>query len=114
VFQVVPQLVATKHLSFVTVTASISVGKGVTKALAFITGELTKKVQEREFGSQREFDSFLCELDGTENKTHFGANTLLALSLAYGKAVAKSRSQEFLNTFVLSFLFQMKCHYQCR
>ncbi len=80
-------------------------GKGITKALAFITGELTKKVQEREFGSQREFDAFLCELDGTENKTHFGANTLLALSLAYGKAVAKSRSQEFFEYIRAEFSF---------
>lgn len=80
-------------------------GKGVTKALAYIRGEIAEKIKDRTFTSQREFDSFLCELDGTPNKTHLGANTLLALSLAYGKAVAKSRAQEFFEYIRKEFSF---------
>src|SRR3989338_5117282 len=33
----------------------------------------------------------MCALDGTPNKSHFGANALLGVSLAAAKALAKSR-----------------------
>lgn len=69
-------------------------GKGVTKAVAFIHHELSEKIIDKDFTSQREFDTYLCELDGTKNKSSYGANSLLALSLAFAKAVAKSRNLE--------------------
>jgi enolase len=70
-------------------------GKGVHTALAYINNELAPRLYESDFTSQRNFDAYICELDGTKNKSHFGANTLLALSLAFGKAVAKKNNQEF-------------------
>ena len=70
-------------------------GKGVTRAIDYIAHEIKQKISEREFFTQRDFDSFLCELDGTQNKSHYGANTILALSLAFGKACARSRNVEF-------------------
>lgn len=70
-------------------------GKGVSKAIEYVLGELKNAIVDKEFSSQGEFDALLCSLDGTKNKSRLGANTLLALSLAYGKAVSKSRKQEF-------------------
>ncbi len=80
-------------------------GKGVTKAIAFISGELSEKIIGNDFKSQREFDTYLCELDGTKNKSTFGANSLLALSLAFAKAVAHSRSIELYEYIRLEFPF---------
>ena len=37
---------------------------------------------------QHELDRILCELDGTENKSHLGANAILAVSLANARATA--------------------------
>ncbi len=80
-------------------------GKGVTKAISHILYELTIKLIEKDFNTQREFDSCLCELDGTKNKSVFGANSLLALSLAYAKAVAKSRNLELYEYMRSEFSF---------
>ncbi len=70
-------------------------GKGVTKAINYISKDISEIISGKDFTSQRAFDTALCEADGTKNKSHFGANTLLALSLAFAKAVARSRNQEF-------------------
>jgi enolase len=40
---------------------------------------------------QESFDSFLLELDGTENKGRLGANAILSLSIAFAKAQANQR-----------------------
>lgn len=42
----------------------------------------------REFSSQKEFDCFLIKQDGTKNKSRLGANTTLALSIAFCRALA--------------------------
>lgn len=80
-------------------------GKGVRHALNYITNEIAQKISGRDFGSQRDFDSFLCELDGTKNKSHYGANTILALSLAFGKACARSCNEEFFEYIHSEFGF---------
>ena len=43
---------------------------------------------------QEELDAKLIELDGTENKSNLGANSILAVSLGAAKAAAKSSKQE--------------------
>ena len=43
---------------------------------------------------QEEFDNFLISLDGTPNKQNFGANLILALSLAFARLKAKSENKE--------------------
>lgn len=80
-------------------------GKGVTKAVAFIHNQLSVKIIEKDFASQREFDTYLCELDGTKNKSNYGANSLLALSLAFAKAVSKSRDLELYEYIRSEFTF---------
>jgi enolase len=80
-------------------------GKGVSKALENISNHLAKELIGKEFATQREFDSLLCNLDGTKNKSKFGANAILGLSLSYAKAVAKSRDQEFFEYIRSEYVF---------
>ena len=57
-------------------------------------GELSEKLTSREFDSQKEFDTFLIDLDGTSDKSNLGGNTMLSLSVAFCKACAKSEGLE--------------------
>ena len=66
-------------------------GKGVTKAVANVNGELRDALLASEFEDQRALDNRMLELDGTENKSRLGANALLAISLAAAKAEAVSK-----------------------
>lgn len=65
-------------------------GKGVQKAVdninKLIAPELLK--QNFEASQQTEIDEFMIKLDGTENKSKFGANAILGVSLAVCKAGA--------------------------
>ena len=65
-------------------------GKGVLTNIEHIQKSIAPKLIGMEATSQREIDNILRELDGTSNKTHLGANTLLAVSMACAKAGAKS------------------------
>jgi enolase len=68
-------------------------GKGVLHAVSFIHNELSKALKGFDVTHQQELDDILIALDGTTNKEKFGANTLLAVSLAAAKAAAASRKQ---------------------
>ncbi len=65
-------------------------GKGVTKAVANVNGELRDSLLTQSFDDQRALDKHMIELDGTENKGRLGANALLAISLAAARAEAQS------------------------
>lgn len=66
-------------------------GKGVTGAVANIRGEIAGALMRGDPGEQRDLDRRLCELDGTSNKARLGANAILAVSIAYARALAASR-----------------------
>ncbi len=63
-------------------------GKGVTRAVANVDGEIASAIAGREADDQRGLDDLLCELDGTPNKGRLGANAILGVSLAVAKAAA--------------------------
>lgn len=63
-------------------------GKGVSKAVAHVNGEIAKTLTGQEWASQEALDRALIKLDGTANKSRLGANAILAVSLAYAKAEA--------------------------
>ncbi len=65
-------------------------GKGVTKAVANVNGEIHKTLHGMDAADQAAIDRRMIELDGTENKGRLGANALLAVSLACAKASAKA------------------------
>ncbi len=65
-------------------------GKGVTKAVHNVNGEIRAALVSKEFEDQRALDERMIQLDGTENKGRLGANALLAVSLATARARAQS------------------------
>ncbi|MEI6863425.1 MAG: phosphopyruvate hydratase, partial [Candidatus Omnitrophota bacterium] len=66
-------------------------GKGVSKAVANVNGEIRKAVKGKDALMQGELDQLMIELDGTENKGRLGANAILGVSLANAKAAAVSK-----------------------
>ena len=66
-------------------------GKGVTKAVANVNGEIAAKVKGMDALAQEKLDRALIELDGTPNKARLGANAILGVSLAAAKAAAASK-----------------------
>jgi len=66
-------------------------GKGVTKAVQAINDELGFRLIGKASADFRLIDQELIEADGTENKSTYGANALLAVSLANARAIAASR-----------------------
>ena len=67
-------------------------GKGVSKAVSHVNGEIAAALRNREL-SQRELDEALIRLDGTANKGRLGANALLGVSLAALKADAVAHNK---------------------
>ena len=63
-------------------------GKGVTRAVGNVNGELAQAVQGLDAADQRAVDERMVELDGTPNKGRLGANAMLGVSLAVAKAAA--------------------------
>lgn len=68
-------------------------GRGVSKAVAHINNEIAKALVGKEWVSQKALDDAMIKLDNTPNKTSLGANAILAVSLAYAKAVAKAKGE---------------------
>ena len=65
-------------------------GKGVTKAVDAVNGEIADAVTGFDALDQTALDTAMIELDGTENKARLGANAILAVSLAAARAAAVS------------------------
>jgi enolase len=63
-------------------------GRGVTKAVANVTEKILPALREVDALDQLTVDRIMLELDGTETKSHLGANAILAVSLATAKAAA--------------------------
>jgi enolase len=68
-------------------------GKGVTRAVANVNGEIADAVRGREASDQRSLDEALIALDGTEDKSRLGANALLGVSMAAARAAATAAGQ---------------------
>ncbi|MBT4523260.1 MAG: phosphopyruvate hydratase, partial [Halieaceae bacterium] len=66
-------------------------GKGVLQAVGHVNGSIRDLLLGRDATAQRELDTLMIEADGTDNKAQFGANAILAVSLAAAKAAAVHR-----------------------
>lgn len=64
-------------------------GKGVQKAVGFINSELRSALLGMAIDDQQAIDDKMLALDGTENKSQFGANAILGVSLASAYAAAQ-------------------------
>ena len=65
-------------------------GKGVTKAVAAVNGEIFDALAGMEAEDQLALDRTMIDLDGTPNKSRLGANAILGVSLGAAKAAASS------------------------
>jgi enolase len=63
-------------------------GKGVSKAVAAVNGEIFEALADFDAENQIGIDKTMIELDGTPNKARLGANAILGVSLAVAKAAA--------------------------
>ncbi len=73
-------------------------GKGVTKAVANVNGEIAQKVIGMDALRQEELDKNMIDLDGTPNKGRLGANAILGVSMAAAKAAAVSRGESLFKS----------------
>ena len=74
-------------------------GLGCRRAVANIKGELAQSLIGRAFATQQEIDQAMIALDGTPSKGRLGANAILAVSLAFARAVAAERQQPLYHYF---------------
>lgn len=65
-------------------------GRGVLGGVAHIEGPLQQAIRGIDAANQRAIDEALLQADGTDNKSRYGANALLAISMAAAKAAAAS------------------------
>jgi enolase len=68
-------------------------GKGVSRAVDAINGEIADAVTGFDATDQAALDAAMIELDGTDNKARLGANAILAVSLAAARAAAADTGQ---------------------
>jgi enolase len=68
-------------------------GKGVTRAVANVNGEIAQALHGEDAEDQQGLDRRLIELDGTPNKSRLGANAVLGVSLAAAHAAAAEEGQ---------------------
>ncbi|GLS26015.1 phosphopyruvate hydratase [Marinibactrum halimedae] len=66
-------------------------GKGVLKAVANVNGPIRDLLIGKDVMDQAALDNAMVDADGTENKANFGANAILAVSLAAAKAAAAEK-----------------------
>jgi enolase len=69
-------------------------GKGVTRAVANVNGEIARAVVGRT-ADQRAVDEQMIALDGTPNKGRLGANAILGVSMALAQASARAANVPF-------------------
>ena len=65
-------------------------GLGVLKAVSMINDEIAPEIIGLDAFEQWEIDNFMIELDGTDNKSQFGANAILGISMAVCRAAANA------------------------
>ncbi|MBB4259671.1 MULTISPECIES: phosphopyruvate hydratase [unclassified Bradyrhizobium] len=65
-------------------------GKGVSKAVGAVNGEIFEALSGLDAEQQAQIDQIMIDLDGTANKSRLGANAILGVSLACAKAAANS------------------------
>jgi enolase 1/2/3 len=68
-------------------------GKGVRKAVGHVNNEIARAVAGMDASDQPALDRRMIEADGTPNKSKFGANAILAVSMAAARAASTAAGQ---------------------
>ena len=78
-------------------------GKSVLKPVELINKIISKKLKNQNIHNQEKIDSILIKLDGTKQKKKFGANALLAVSMATKKLSARIKKTPLYKTFLINW-----------
>lgn len=81
-------------------------GKGVLRAVANVNGPLSRVVRGRNAGNQQALDHAMIRADGTPDKSRFGANALLAVSLAAARAASIAHNLPLYRSLRATFKIQ--------
>ena len=86
-------------------------GKGVLTAVKNVNTTISEAVIGKCFSSQRALDYCLIDLDGSPNKSKLGANAILAVSMAFARAMSASRNTPLYQYLggVNAFLMPVPC-----
>ena len=76
-------------------------GKSVLKPVQLINKIISKKLKNQNVHNQEKIDHILIKLDGTKQKTKYGANSLLAVSMATKKLSARIKRIPLFKTFLI-------------
>ncbi len=71
----------------------------VSQAVNNVNTTIAEAIKEKDFTSQKEFDDFLNQIDGTEQKSHLGGNTILSCSMAFCRATANALGLQLYEYF---------------
>ncbi len=82
-------------------------GKSVLNAVKLINTKISKKIKNQNIHNQEKIDHILIKLDGTKQKKKFGANALLAVSMAVKKLSARIRKIPLYKTFLVKKDFKL-------
>lgn len=84
-------------------------GKGVTKAAAHVNGPLADLLIGENVFDQSHIDRKMIQADGTDNKSRYGANAILGISLAVAKAASLSKRMPLYQYLQDSDLYVLPC-----
>jgi enolase len=73
-------------------------GRGVTKAVGHVGGEIADRIVGARFETLAELDQALISLDGTPDKSRLGANAIVGVSIAVARAVAQAAGEPLWKT----------------
>ena len=82
-------------------------GKSVLTSVSLINKIISKKLKNQNIHNQEKIDYILIKLDGTKQKKKFGANALLAISMAVKKLSARIRKIPLYKTFFIKKNFKL-------
>ena len=82
-------------------------GKSVLKSVKLVNSKISKKLKNKNVHDQENIDALLINLDGTKQKKKFGANTILAISMAVKKLSAKIKKIPLYKNFLLKNNFKL-------
>ena len=78
-------------------------GNGVLQAVKNVNTILAHALNGQSFNNQAELDNLLIDIDGTEDKSRIGANSILGVSMAFARASSKCNQIPFYKYFQNSF-----------
>ncbi len=78
-------------------------GKGVQKALKIFTEKIQDQLLQKDFADQQSLDSFLQEIDGSNNFQNFGSNIAIATSIAFLRLQALVQGKEVFEVLAEQF-----------